>query len=56
MIEMKKIISLALVFLMLFSVLVGCTNSEQGSTSKKKLVMATNAEFPPYEYKDGTCH
>ena len=51
---MKKIISLALVFLMLFSVLVGCTNSEQGSTSKKKLVMATNAEFPPYEYKDGT--
>ncbi len=54
MIEMKKIISLALVFLMLFSVLVGCTNSEQGSTSKKKLVMATNAEFPPYEYKDGT--
>lgn len=44
---MKKIISLLLVLIMTLGLLAGCS-SEEG-----KLVMATNAAFPPYEYKDG---
>lgn len=43
---MKKIISLLLIITMVAS-LFGCKNSGN------KLVMVTNAEFPPYEYKDG---
>ena len=44
---MKKIISILLVLIMALGLLAGCS-SEEG-----KLVMATNAAFPPYEYKDG---
>ena len=46
---MKKILSLVLVAVMLFStvaMITACSNED-------KLVMATNAAFPPYEYKDG---
>ena len=46
---MKKIFALALCALMIFSAVVftGCGKDEN------VLVMATNAAFPPYEYKDG---
>ncbi len=47
---MKKIISLALAVLMLCGTMIGfasCADKEDA------LVMATNAAFPPYEYKDG---
>lgn len=48
---MKKIFALILAGLMLLTV-VGCgaSSSEAG---KDELVMATNANFPPYEYMEG---
>ena len=52
---MKKIIALMLALLMVGSLLAACGNSGSnaaGGTSGK-LTMATNATFPPYEYKDG---
>ena len=62
---MKKVIALVLAALMLFA-FVACNGSKDDSTTassdassssdaaeKKTLVMATNATFPPYEYKDG---
>lgn len=64
---MKKVLALVLAALMVFA-LVACSNGSNGSNDstttsaepassnageKKTLVMATNATFPPYEYKDG---
>lgn len=58
---MKKVIALVLAALMLFA-FVACTGSESdtssasdasNTTEKTTLIMATNASFPPYEYKDG---
>ena len=46
---MKKIFSLLLAALMLFSVCTAFTSCG----GDNKLTMATNAAFPPYEYKDG---
>lgn len=45
---MKKVISVILILVMALSILAACGNSND-----KQLVMATNAAFPPYEYKDG---
>ncbi len=45
---MKKIISVILAAIMALTLFVAC-----GDTEAKTLVMATNAAFPPYEYKDG---
>lgn len=45
---MKKIISIILATVMALTLFVACGNTEDGT-----LVMATNAAFPPYEYKDG---
>lgn len=42
---MKKLLALTLAVLMLALVFAGCG-------SKEKLVMGTNAEFPPYEFVD----
>ena len=44
---MKKIIALTLVLVMALGIFAGCGKDDN------KLVMATNAAFPPYEYKDG---
>ena len=54
---MKKFLSLILTLIMVLS-LAACGSSSTGSSSgsssgAKKLVMCTNAEFPPYEYKEG---
>ncbi len=53
---MKKIIALALALVMLSALLAGC-GSEPASGLKTvesgKLIMATNAAFPPYEYIEG---
>lgn len=47
---MKKLISLCLAVLMLMSVMVACAPAEEGYTIKSgKLIMSTNASFPPYE-------
>lgn len=48
---MKKIIALALVFLMSAFMLTACGDTKTDDNADAlKLVMATNAEFPPYEY------
>ena len=55
---MKKFLSLTLSVVMILG-LVACatkqaqTSSASAENSSAKLVMCTNAEFPPYEYKDG---
>ncbi|MFQ9515572.1 MAG: transporter substrate-binding domain-containing protein [Eubacterium sp.] len=53
---MKKIISLIMVLALSVTMLSACGSketSEESKESKEKLVMATNAEFPPYEYHEG---
>jgi len=46
---MKKILTLALASMMSLGLMTGCG----GTGSDKKLTMATNAEFPPFEYIEG---
>ncbi len=51
---MKKIISLILVIALSVFVFAACgTDKEENDAEKKVLTMATNAEFPPYEFYDG---
>ena len=54
---MKKIITLALVVLMVASLLAGCggAGAKNGlkTVESGKLIMATNAAFPPYEFIEG---
>ena len=47
---MKKIVSLLLAVLMIASTMVAFSACKKDDN---KLVMATNAAFPPYEFKDG---
>ena len=48
---MKKFTAIALVALLLVGILAGCGGSKGTQTVEKgKLIMATNAAFPPYEY------
>ena len=49
---MKKIIALALVIVLAFS-LVACGSKGAATATEGKLTMATNAQFPPYEYYEG---
>lgn len=52
---MKKIIALILALVMIcatFCVLTACKKEEE-KTPRQKLVMATNAAFPPYEFYEG---
>ena len=50
---MKKILALALVLIMVVGAFSGCKKSEESMLlNEGKLIMATNAEFPPYEMKD----
>ncbi len=46
--KMKKILCLVLAMLMVVTCLAGCGAKKDDT----KLVMATNAEFPPYEYME----
>lgn len=56
--NMKKLISMVLVLACVFS-MAACKSKdegdkkEEGGEEKKTLVMATNAEFPPYEFHEG---
>ena len=55
---MKKILALVLVLAMVVCVFAACSKKEEAETGlntveKGKLIMATNAAFPPYEYYDG---
>lgn len=45
---MKRVFALVLAMLMLMTLFVGCSEKKEN-----QLVMATNAAFPPYEYKEG---
>ena len=49
---MKKFIALALVLVLALS-LVACGSSKTTTANKGKLTMATNAQFPPYEFYEG---
>lgn len=51
---MKKLVSLLLMVTMVIS-LTACGEKAEttGEVAKEKLIMATNAEFPPYEYREG---
>lgn len=49
--KMKKVISVLLAGVFVLS-LAAC-GSKGDSSKKETLIMATNAEFPPYEYRDG---
>jgi polar amino acid transport system substrate-binding protein len=48
---MKKIFALTLAVLMVMSLFAGCSGKKEN-----QLVMATNAAFPPYEFKDGNTY
>ncbi len=53
---MKKIIALALALVMLSCLLAGCGSKEASglkTVESGKLIMATNAAFPPYEFIEG---
>ena len=45
---MKKLLAITFAVLMVLSMFAGCTAKQEN-----QLVMATNAAFPPYEYKEG---
>ena len=50
---MKKIIALVLAVLMMAAMFAGCGNNAKGMTIEEgKLIMSTNAAFPPYEMTD----
>ena len=58
---MKKVLAIVLAALMVVFAFAGCSNGKNADETttkaaedaKEKLVMATNAEFPPYEYHEG---
>lgn len=48
----KRMLSILLVAMCVFS-MAACGSKSEDATGKETLVMATNAEFPPYEYYEG---
>lgn len=56
---MKKLLAFAITVVLIATCLVGCGGSDSKSDNKLetvtegKLTMATNAEFPPYEFYEG---
>ena len=50
--KMKKIIAIALVLIMALGLFAGCGKSDGMTLEKGKLIMSTNAAFPPYEMTD----
>lgn len=52
--NLKKILCVVLAVALLAVTFVACSNAANNDTEKKEtLTMATNAEFPPYEFKEG---
>lgn len=49
---LKRVLALVMALGMMFA-LASCGSSKDEESETKKLVMATNATFPPYEYVDG---
>jgi polar amino acid transport system substrate-binding protein len=54
---MKKILALVLAVMLALLTFAGCggqkTEADKPESTGKTLIMATNASFPPYEFKDG---
>lgn len=50
---MKKIIAFALTTILMLAALTGCSNQLNDIKKAGKIVMMTNATFPPFEYKEG---
>ncbi len=55
---MKKLTAILLILVMLVGMMAGCASSDNaenklGTVESGKLIMATNAAFPPYEYVEG---
>ena len=50
---MKKLLAVTLAVMMLCLCFAGCGGSNGLTKEEGKLIMATNAAFPPYEYKEG---
>lgn len=46
---MKKVFTIALTMLMIAALLTGCGSKNASTVEKGKLIMATSADFPPYE-------
>lgn len=52
--NLKKILCVVLAVAMLAVTFVACSKAaDDNADTKEKLIMATNAEFPPYEFKEG---
>ncbi len=50
---MKKIFAITLCLCMVLALMAGCSEENEGMTIEEgKLIMSTNAKFPPYEYTD----
>ena len=49
---MKKIVIIALTLVMLLGLMAGCSTEKGMTIEKGKLIMSTNAAFPPYEMTD----
>lgn len=51
---MKKILSILVLSTMIITIMTGCGNGTDNKTAEdNKIVMFTNAEFPPFEYFEG---
>ena len=53
---MKKLLAVSIIMVLAVTTMVGCGKTKRtskGTVKKDTLIMATNAEFPPYEYRDG---
>jgi polar amino acid transport system substrate-binding protein len=48
-----KILSIVLALVIVIGCFAACGGKEEPKEEKKVLTMATNAEFPPYEYYEG---
>ncbi len=51
--KLVKILSIVLALVIVIGCFAACGDKEEPKEEKKVLTMATNAEFPPYEYYDG---
>ena len=51
--KITKILAIITVLAMTACLFASCGKSASGTATEGVLVMATNASFPPYEYKEG---
>ena len=51
--KLIKILAIVMVVVLSATLLYACGGNEDVSTGREKLIMGTNAAFPPYEYYEG---